>query len=86
MERKPNERVCSGPCKFSNGWHTHQLLVLDTLKQLRDNVVTLTAAQQAMAKELVALTVRFNFKSGVWGLLAGAIPVVILLAWQLLKG
>ncbi len=57
----------------NNGWHEWSKFVLAELKRLNRCYANLDKNMNKLFTEVAMLTV----KSGVWGLLAGCIPVVI---------
>lgn len=59
-------------------WRTH---VLAEIKRANDNFTVVTITLQNMSVEMAKLQV----KAGVWGLIAGSIPVIIMLALQKIK-
>ena len=65
----------------SNGWNEWKNLVLRDLKQNKEDHDKIIDSINAIDNSIVALKV----KSGVWGLIGGAIPVVIGLAYVLIK-
>lgn len=67
--------------KGGNGWQEYQRLVLHELKAHTDTL-------SDFGKELTAVKVEIGMlkvKSGLWGLLGGAIPVAIAFASRLLE-
>ncbi len=64
-----------------NGWTEWSKHVLAELKRLNGCVEKIEKVQQDILVEMSALKV----KSGVWGLLGGAIPAVIVLIWWIVK-
>ncbi len=65
----------------SNGWDRWQKHVLAELARLQTCVDRIERSQRQLALDVAMLKV----KSGVWGLIAGAIPVGILLLVQAWK-
>lgn len=63
------------------GWERYQLHVLKELKRIGDEVSHVHAEIHTMMTEISML----KLKSGIWGALAGAIPVVIYLALESLR-
>jgi hypothetical protein len=60
----------------SNGWHEWSKHVLKELERLSDSCERMEAQLSALKGDIVMLKV----KSGMWGLVAGAIPTAIMLA------
>ena len=69
-----------------NGWSEHAKLVLHELERLNDCYETLAKDLARLKNEFVALRTEFKIKAGFWGLLGGAIPVIIGLGYWILKG
>lgn len=69
------------PPKDENGWNEYAKLVLSELERLDKWCGQIATEQQNIRIEIAKLKV----KSGVWGAVAGAIPVVIGLAIWLIK-
>jgi len=70
------------PGEKKNGWNEYSRLVLSELERLDVGQVALNEKMNKVLTEIALLKV----KSGVWGLLGGAIPVAIGLGLWLLKG
>ena len=66
----------------NNSWHEWSRFVLEELKRLNKVYNELDKKVDKITVEIATL----NVKAGVWGALAGAIPVVIGLAVIYLKG
>ena len=66
----------------ANGWKAHSQLVMSKLDDLHTVTKELTHEVQAVRVEVAVLKV----KAGIWGAVAGAIPVIIGLGLLLLKG
>ncbi len=64
-----------------NGWIEYRKLVLQQLKDLNSAVAGIREEQTKIREAIAGL----NVKSGAWGVLGGAIPVVIAVAIWLLK-
>ncbi len=64
----------------SGGWGEYQRLVLSELGRLNDNMEERDKVIQGIQVQLATLQV----KAGVWGLIGGAIPVVITIAIYLI--
>lgn len=64
-----------------NGWIEYRKLVLQQLQDLNKSVAGLREDQTKMRESIAGL----NVKSGAWGVVGGAIPVVIAVAIWLLK-
>ena len=69
--------MSSGP----NGWNQWSKHVLKELERLNEVMERLEAKLNEVEKDLVMLKV----KSGVWGLIGGAIPAVSILIMWLVK-
>lgn len=65
-----------------NGWDEYKLLVLTKLEDMRVAIKSLDEKVDTLQIEMSAIKV----KSGIWGLVAGLIPVLVLLAIALIKG
>lgn len=65
-----------------NGWGEWSKHVLKELERLNDCYGGLQKEVQKVRIEIAMLKV----KSGIWGGLAGLIPVVLFIAYQLMKG
>ncbi len=68
--------------EHENGWNEWSKHVLRELVRLNACYETLDTRLNDVRLEIVQLKV----KSGIWGLVGGAIPVVVLLAFLILKG
>jgi len=67
----------------SNGWNEWSRHVLAELRRLNDWCERLTETQQKILTEIATLKV----KAGVWGAIAGLIPVVItIVVWWIVEG
>lgn len=66
----------------SNGWIEYRKLVLKELEDLSRAVAEIRTEQTKIREAIAGL----NVKSGVWGLVGGAIPVSIGIAVWLIKG
>lgn len=64
-----------------NGWTTYQKLVLAELERHGEKLEKLEAHLNRVEIEIAMLKV----KSGAWGLMGGAVPVVIMLLVEFLK-
>ena len=64
----------------TNGWEQYQKLVLAELVRLNEGVEGLKRQMTQVQTQVAVLKV----KSGLWGLVAGAIPVLILVLLQYL--
>ncbi len=69
------------PDKHGNGWREWSKYVLKELERLNEYHDSIDKAQQKIVVEIAMLKV----KSGVWGAIGGAIPVVIGLAILYMK-
>ena len=58
-----------------NDWNTWSKHVLKELERLNDCYVELNKGIQSVREDIVGLKI----KSGMWGLVAGAIPVLVLI-------
>lgn len=69
-----------------NGWNEYQKLVLSELtrhsQELEEIRSKVTSIELALSNDITAIKV----KSGVWGAIAGMIPVCILIIFYLIKG
>jgi len=65
-----------------DGWKEYQIHVLAELKRLNTCYNGLDEKVNKLCKDIATLKV----KSGVWGIIGGGIPIVILLGIWLLKG
>lgn len=63
-------------------WIEYQRLVLGELKRLGEGQERTAGAISALREDMVALKI----KSGVWGLIAGAIPASVMVAFHYFKG
>lgn len=64
-----------------NEWNEYQEFVLRELKRLNQNVEKLEEKLDCISRDTAVLKV----KAGLWGLLGGAIPIVIALGLYLFK-
>jgi len=64
-----------------NGWKEWSKFVLKELERLNECYETLDQKMDKLSKEVAMLKV----KSGVWGLIGGAIPVAVALAIWILR-
>ncbi len=62
-----------------NGWGEWSRHVLAELERLDRSVKEVDACGRRLEAELASLRAEVRVKSGVWGLLGGAIPVIIAL-------
>ena len=77
-----NNRVYKGNTEMGeNGWMEYQKLVLHELKQLNDSMTQNSKDHVTMREDIAKLKV----KSGVWGLIGGAIPSSIAIIYMLMK-
>lgn len=67
--------------KPTNGWDQYQRLVLRELEMNSSSIKDLAAEITILRVEIAYLKV----KAGVWGLIAGAIPAVLLLVYTYIK-
>ena len=65
-----------------NDWNEYRALVLHELENLNKAVDALEVERINVREEIAKLKV----KSGIWGMIGGAIPVLIGIALWLLKG
>ena len=65
---------------FKN-WEEHQMFVLQELKRLNVNIEKVENKLDCISKDTAVLKV----KAGLWGLLGGAIPIMIALGIYILK-
>ena len=61
--------------RWSDGWGSEAKFVLTELKRLNDVQISINCKLNKIGLDIL----RLQMKSGLWGLLAGAIPVGILL-------
>ncbi len=69
------DRNVLDPSGAANGWVEYRALVLAELQRLADAVVRVEARLAAIEAELGPMKV----KSGIWGAIAGFIPLAVLL-------
>lgn len=62
------------------GWAEYQRLVLSELERLNDNMEERDKVTQKMQVDIAMLQV----KAGVWGLIGGVIPVIVLIVVHLI--
>ena len=65
-----------------NGWYEWKKLIIYQLELQDRRMQELEAQLQQIGIALARLDVTLKLKSGVWGLIAGAIPVVVYLVIQ----
>lgn len=68
-----------------NGWNEWSRYVLKTLETQQANVCNLTTEIHKLNSCMATIRTELSIKSGIWGLLGGAIPVIIALATLLIK-
>lgn len=72
--------------KTTNGWNEWSKYVLKELERLNDNYEGLQKDFTKQIQEVKVEIATLQVKAGVWGLLAGAIPVAIALIIHSMKG
>lgn len=65
----------------TGNWNQFQLLVMHQLKTNADETEKVKGELKKLAIEVAVL----QYKAGVWGLLAGIIPAVGILLWELIR-
>ena len=68
-----------------NGWNEWSRHVLHELERLNDNYTALDRRLAKLQQDFVALKTEFQIKSGLWGLLGGAIVAGIALLTKLVR-
>jgi hypothetical protein len=71
--------------KTTNGWNEWSKYVLKELERLNDNYEALQKDFTQQIQEVKIEIATLKVKAGVWGLIAGAIPVAIALIIYILK-
>jgi hypothetical protein len=66
---------------MSNDWKEYQIFVLEELGRLNNNIEKLETTINSISKDTAVLKV----KAGMWGLIGGAIPVLIALGIYVLN-
>jgi len=66
--------------EYINGWEKYQKLVLTKLDEHNDKLQNLDEHMIKIYSVLAALKV----KAGVWGIIGGSIPILILLVYHLI--
>ena len=66
---------------MSSNWEEYQVFVLEELKSLNRNIEKVENKLDCISKDTAVLKV----KAGLWGLLGGAIPIMIALGIYILK-
>ena len=74
----------SDGCSY-DGWERFHKLVEDGLEELKTSVKKLESDVNEMKIQFAVLETKFKFKSGVWGAIGSAIPILIALAFLLLR-
>lgn len=69
-----------------DGWEEYRMFVTAEIDRLSAEVSGLREALNESTARLRVDIAGLKAQAGVWGLLAGAIPVAIMLAVQLMKG
>jgi len=75
--------------EHSGKWEEHRMLVLSELTRLQERDNQTQDKLDAISKTLVGLRIdvaRVQVKAGIWGALAGIIPVTLALVLYILKG
>lgn len=67
---------------MDNGWDEWGKHVLAELSRLNDLCEGVMSGNQKIREDLAGLRV----KAGYWGVVGGSIPVVVLVAWIIIKG
>jgi adenosine/AMP kinase len=62
-------------------WENWRFHVLSEIKRANDNFALLTAAVASLHVE----TAKLQVKSGIWGVIGGMIPVIVVIAIQKIK-
>ena len=78
MKPEPTSELISDPTSDptlepTNGWIEYKKLILSDLKELNDDYKGLRGEIAALREDVAGLKV----KSGIWGAIAGVIPVAI---------
>ncbi|MBC8490464.1 MAG: hypothetical protein H8D45_30995 [Bacteroidetes bacterium] len=66
---------------MSENWDKYQEWVIRDLKRLSENIKEINNKLDDISKDTAMLKV----KAGMWGMIGGALPVIIALAFYLLK-
>ena len=67
-------------------WNEYSKHVLASLDSLTDSYKELASSYNDLNTEFQVFKIEMKLKSGVWGLLAGAIPSAIVIGVMFLKG
>lgn len=71
--------------KKMNGWQEWGKFVLKELDRMNTNYEKMNGKLHVMELQLAQLETKFNIKSGIWGLIAGMIPVAVYIFYRLIK-
>jgi hypothetical protein len=68
-----------------NGWNEWSRHVLAELTRLNTQIETLHQDYQELSRKMAVLQTEFRLKAGFWGAIGAAIPVVVLIAFKVLR-
>lgn len=65
-------------------WEQYQIYVVEALERLENGLKERDAKMEEFALKLKEYEITLKLKSGVWGLVGGAIPVAVMIAVYLI--
>jgi hypothetical protein len=68
-----------------NGWNEWSRHVLRELERINQQVEKLHDEMSDLRQDLAIVRTELRLKAGIWGAIGAAIPVIVMLAFQLLK-
>ena len=71
--------------KNQNDWGEYKLFILAQIDELKTEFTNFQKIQQDMMKQIIEMQTQLSalkVQSGVWGLIAGSIPVALALAFK----
>ncbi len=85
MAKQPHDAPPPCQCSHHNGWGQYSELVLNTIRRNEAGIEKLAEGQQTILIELAGLKVGMRRKMSFMVAMGAAIPIVILLAVEVLK-
>lgn len=69
----------------NDGWNEWSRHVLSELERINQQVEKLHDEVSRLRQDLAVVRTELRLKAGIWGAIGAAIPVIVMLAFQLLK-
>lgn len=67
-------------------WNEYKRLILEALRDLKESHERMENKLDGLQVNQAELKTEMKIKGGVWGLIGGALPAIVALAFWLLKG